>query len=93
MTRALIDTNVIMDVLLERENFLEPAKAIWKAIEKGRLDGYISAITPITVFYVAERVKNAEHARKLVKEILAVFRICPLTEINLHAAMTLPMND
>ena len=93
MMRALIDTNVIMDVLFEREKFLEPAKAIWKAAEEGRLDGYISAITPITVFYVAERMKNAEHARKLVKEILAVFRICPLTETSLHAAMALAIDD
>jgi len=93
MTRALIDTNVIMDVLFEREKFLEPAKAIWKAAEEGRLDGYISAITAITVFYVAERMKNAKHARKLVEEILAVFRVCPLTEASLHAAMALPMDD
>jgi len=93
MTRALIDTNVIMDVLFEREKFLEPAKAIWKAVEEGRLDGYISAITPITVFYVAERMKDAEHAHKLVEEILAIFRVCPLTEASLHAAMALPMDD
>ena len=93
MTLALVDTNVIMDVLFEREKFLEPAKALWKAIEEGQLEGYISAITPINVFYVAERMKNGEHARKLVKEILTVFRICPLTETSLHAAMTLPMND
>ncbi len=91
--RALIDTNVIMDVLFEREEFLEPAKAIWQATEQGSIDGYISAITPITVFYVAERMKTTAYARKLVKEILSVFRICALTETSLRAAILLPMDD
>jgi predicted nucleic acid-binding protein len=55
MKRALIDTNVVLDVLFEREDFLEPAKAIWKAVENRRLDGYVLAVTPTTVFYVAHR--------------------------------------
>ena len=91
--RALIDTNVLMDVLFEREPFLEPAKAIWQAVEQGRLDGYISAITPINVFYIAERMKTSSYAHRLVKEILSVFRICPLTEASLKAALVLSLSD
>jgi predicted nucleic acid-binding protein len=55
MIRALVDTNVILDVLFKIEEFLEPARIIWKASESGRFDGYISAVTPVTVFYVARR--------------------------------------
>ena len=94
MKRALIDTNVVLDVLFEREDFIEPAKAIWKAVETGRLDGYISAVTPITVFYVAQRqTKSLKKARLLTLEVLNTFRVCALTEAILHSATNLSIDD
>ena len=33
MKRVLIDTNVVLDVLLDREPFVEDAAAIWQAVE------------------------------------------------------------
>jgi len=94
MKRALIDTNVVLDVLFERENLLEPAKAIWVAAEDGRLLGYVSAITPITIFYLAHRqTKNFKKARQLTAEVLNTFRVCALTETILHSAMNFPMDD
>jgi hypothetical protein len=44
--RALFDTNVILDILLDRQPFVEDAKAIWKANRDGRFEGYVCAITP-----------------------------------------------
>ena len=94
MNRALIDTNVVLDVLFERENLLEPAKAIWQAVEDGRLLGYVSAITPITIFYLAHRqTKNLKKARQLTAEVLNTFRVCALTETILHSAMNSSMDD
>ena len=94
MNRALIDTNVVLDVLFERENLLEPAKIIWKAVEDGRLLGYVSAITPITIFYLAHRqTKNLKKARQLTAEVLNTFRVCALTETILHSAMNSSMDD
>lgn len=94
MKRVLIDTNVVLDVLFERENLFEPAKAIWKAVEDGDLAGYVSAVTPITIFYLAHRqTKNLKKARQLTAEVLNTFRVCALTETILHSAMTSPMDD
>jgi hypothetical protein len=33
MKRVLIDTNVVLDVLLDREPFVKDAAAIWQAVE------------------------------------------------------------
>lgn len=56
--RVLFDTDVILDVLLDRPGFAEPATAPWEASEQGRLDGHISAITPVNVFYIARCSKE-----------------------------------
>ena len=40
---VLIDTNVILDVLLRREQFLEKSASIMLLSEKKIIDGYVSA--------------------------------------------------
>src|SRR5215470_17506269 len=91
--RVLFDTDVILDVLLDRPEFAEPATALFEANEQGLLDGYISAITPVNLFYIAQKLKGAEMARRVVGELLAIFRICPLNQATLQTALPLPLAD
>ncbi len=39
--RVLIDTNIVLDYLLEREPFLQDAEALFDAIDAGQLVGYV----------------------------------------------------
>lgn len=55
MRRVLIDTDVMLDVLLVRAEFNEAANAIWTANQQGIFEGYISAITPVNVYYIARK--------------------------------------
>ena len=40
--KILIDTNVILDVLCDRTDFVESSSKIWKLCEVEKIDGYIS---------------------------------------------------
>ena len=92
--RALIDTNVILDMLLERAPFVEDAQAIWRANRDGRFQGYGCAITPGTVYYVAyKQTHDAEYALGLVTRILQAFYISPVDRDVLKRALRLKMND
>ena len=91
--RALIDTNVILDVFFERQPFVEAAAALWLANEQGRFDGYISAITAGNVFYIARKIKGREVARNLVEELLMAFQISPLDSSALSLALNLSVED
>lgn len=93
MIRALIDTDVILDVLLARQEFVAAASAIWQAQSEGLFEGYISAITPVNVFYIARKLKGAEVARSAVTELLNGWRICPLDGDVLRQAIALPLQD
>ena len=77
MIRALLDTNILLDVLLKREPFVKDAAALWQANEQGLFEGSISAITPVNVFYIARKIKDNATARKIVEELLVVFRVVP----------------
>lgn len=91
--RVLLDTDVILDLLLDRAGFAEHAAALWEAHEQGRLEAYVSAITPVNVFYIARKLKGIETARQAVIELLATLRVCPLDQAALEKALTLPFSD
>ena len=41
--KILVDTNVILDVLCNRPEFVEASSKVWKYCEVDQLEGYISA--------------------------------------------------
>lgn len=91
--RVLVDTDVILDFLLERPAFIEAAQAIWEANSRGYFEGNISAVTPVNVFYFARKFKGAETARQVVGELLTVWRVCAVDASVLKAAPALPLAD
>ncbi len=91
--RVLLDTNVVLDFLLDRPPFAEAAAYLWQANEEGRIEAYISVITPVNVFYIARKLKGALVARQLVESLLATCRVCGPDREMLIAALSLPLKD
>ena len=69
MKPLLLDLNVILDVILERAPGVEPASALWAAIENGRGRGLIPAHGLTTVFYLLEKARDASFARSGVERL------------------------
>lgn len=93
MMRVLLDTNVVLDFLLDRQPFASEATAIWEANKRGDFEGYVLAITPINVYYIARKLKGAEFARQCVAGILNECNICSLDSSTLQEALELPIKD
>jgi len=93
VTRVLLDTNVVLDFLLDRAPFADAAAALWQANEDGRIEAYVSVITPVNVFYIARKLKGAATARQLVESLLAVCRVCGPDRDMLLTALALPIKD
>jgi len=58
VTRVLLDTNVVLDFLLDRVPFADAAATLWQANDAGKITAYVSAITPANVFYIARKLKR-----------------------------------
>lgn len=93
MKRVLLDTNIILDLFLDRAPFSVHAAALWQANEDGHFEGYVSAITPVNLFYIARKFKGVTTARQAVAEILAACQVCPLDQTVLQLALVLPFTD
>jgi predicted nucleic acid-binding protein len=73
--KVLFDVNVLLDVFLDRAPWDVDSKAAFKLALDGRVDGYISAITPTTLFYVARSLVGTDQAFLIVAKCLAVLSV------------------
>ncbi|MBE9128365.1 MULTISPECIES: putative toxin-antitoxin system toxin component, PIN family [unclassified Coleofasciculus] len=92
--RVLIDTNVILDYLLEREPFLQDAELLFQAIGSEQVIGYVTATTLTDIFYIARKqTQSIEQARQVISITLAVMEICPVNRAVLEVALTSGIRD
>ncbi len=91
--KVLLDTDVILDLVLDRAPFAEDASAIWLAHEEQRITAYIAAITPINVFYIVRKIKGSATAHESVGLLLTTLQICFIDHDVLQQAVHLKMSD
>lgn len=91
--RVLFDTNVVLDVLLNRDPWAEQSGAVWQASDEGQVVGYITACAVADVFYIARRLTTLETARAAVRICLEAFEVCPVDLQALERAEALPGGD
>ena len=73
--------------------FAEAAAKIWRVSEEGRIEAFVSVITPVNVFYVARKLRNVTTARQLVESLLSTCQVCAPDRAALLAALRLPGKD
>lgn len=91
--KALLDTNVVLDYLLGRVPFESDATRLWLACAEGRYDGFISAITPVNVFYIARKLVDAQKAREYVAQLITIFRVAPIQDSTIQIALASSLKD
>jgi predicted nucleic acid-binding protein len=91
--RVLLDTDVILDFLLERKPYFEAATELLELNAQEKYRGYVSSITPINVFYLGRKSIGAEKARQGIADLLTALEVCPVTHSTLSTALSLPFRD
>lgn len=91
--KVLLDTNIVLDVLLDRAPFVNDSSAIWDACDSDILVGFLPASTLTDIFYIARRATDLARARVAVGLCLAAFEIAPVDRQTLEEATSLPGND
>lgn len=92
--RVLIDTNILLDFLLQREPFRQDAEELFQAINSSQIVSYVTATTLTDIFYIARRhTRSIEKARQAVSETLIVMVICPVNRAILESALASGIAD
>lgn len=91
--KILVDTNIILDVLLAREPFLEKSKAVFSKVETGEIHGYLCATTITTIDYFLTKALNKEESKKSIQKLLKLFAIAEVNYIVLEMALEIGFSD
>ncbi|MEN9517983.1 MAG: hypothetical protein RLZZ381_571, partial [Cyanobacteriota bacterium] len=62
-----IDTNVVLDFLLEREPFVESAAKLFQQIDHGQIEGFITATTITNIYYILRKAAGSTIAILLAR--------------------------
>lgn len=91
--KLLVDTNIVLDVVLKREEWAMEGAELLAAIEEGKADGYLAGHSVTTVYYVVSRMRDEGVARQAVSDLLDILEVVPPSDAIFRRALTLPMED
>lgn len=78
--KIMCDTNVVIDVLLERVPFVEDSCKILSLCEERKIDGFVSASSVTDIYYLVRKYTHStELAYKAVGKLLEIVKVCSVT--------------
>ena len=85
--RVLVDTNIVLDYLLEREPYAESAKKIVVACKQKKVIGCIAAHTVSNMFFILRKTYSVEDRRKILKDICKLFDVEGIDRLKIIQAL------
>jgi len=91
--KVVLDTNVVLDLLLDRAPHADAAAQVFAQIEAGLLTACVCATTITTIHYVAEKTTGDAAARQHLVQLLQLVEVAPVTRPVVELALTSSMAD
>ena len=92
--RLMIDTNIILDVLIGREEFYDDSGAVLTLCRNKDIQGFTTTSSITDIFYITRRaVSDIDETYSLVTAILDIVDILVITNDNVKTALELHAKD
>jgi predicted nucleic acid-binding protein len=83
----MIDTNILLDVLLEREPFFSSSRAVLQLCESKKVYGFLSASSATDIFYITRKaLQSTELAYQALGSILDIVKVLTVTNEDVLSA-------
>lgn len=83
---VLVDTNVLLDFVLEREPFVDYAEQVFEAAKHHSIQLFMSATTITDLYYIARKEKGKEQTLALIEDLLQFVEVASVDKtVILHA--------
>lgn len=91
--KILIDTNIIIDVALEREHFFEDSDRVLALAEEKTFDGYLSAASISDIFYIVSKGKGKYLTSEFLQYVTSFCSIATVDEMVIKNALVSNSKD
>lgn len=89
----LIDTNILLDVLCDRQEFVEMSSVVWKMCETGKAKGYVSALSFANMMYVMRNELSPDSIAEVFVKLKLIFEFADLSSSIIQKAVNMKWND
>jgi predicted nucleic acid-binding protein len=90
---ALVDTNVVLDVMLGRQPHLADSAVVLCAVEKASCGGLLCATTLTTIHYIAERQIGSRASLAHLAGLMSIFSVAAVNQAVIASAIRRGMAD
>ena len=92
--KIMCDTNIIIDILLEREPFVDDSYKVLSLCEEHKVNGFISASSITEIYYLVRKYTHStELAYNAVGKVLEIVKICSVTNNDVLTAFQRKAKD
>jgi predicted nucleic acid-binding protein len=91
--KALLDTNIVLDVLLDRKPHSTDSAEVFRLIEQGQAEGLLCATTITTLDRLLSQSMKRNESRKLLAHLLRLFDVASVNRAVLEDALASRMDD
>ena len=89
----LIDANIILDVLLNRPDYVKDSAMIWKLCETQQMKGYVSTLTFANLVYIMRKQLDPEKIEDVFHKLNLIFEFADFSVSDLTHAADLNWKD
>lgn len=80
MSKLLIDTNIVIDLLSKRDKFYDEAADLFSRADKKELKLTISALTFANTNYILTKLKSSKDAREVLRKFKVLVKLLSLDD-------------
>ena len=91
--KVLFDTNIILDVLLDRKPFADHASYLMSKVERSEINGFLCATTVTTIHYLLSKHLDKEKAINSINSIMALFEVASVNRLVIENALKSKFTD
>lgn len=89
----LIDANIILDVLLNRPDYVKDSAMIWKLCETEQMKGYVSTLTFANLVYIMRKQLDPKKIEDVFHKLNLIFEFADFSVSDLTHAADLNWKD
>jgi predicted nucleic acid-binding protein len=93
MRRVLVDGEILLDILLDRDVFAEEASKLCQLIESQQIEAYVTPTTLSKFFEIGRESQGVEIAWQAVSQFQEIMKVCPVDAKIIQKASSFKLDD